>query len=157
MKHANLDERQVILPMQSAPTQTRRVFFSALLMIGATIASLAVGCSPANPPATATAGMALEISPGEAATLLSQGAFLLDVRTQDEYAQGHIAGSTLIPLDILSSQLDELPRDGQILVICRSGNRSAQARDLLLASGFPRVTSIQGGIQAWIDQGLPLE
>jgi phage shock protein E len=101
--------------------------------------------------------MALEISPGEASTLLSQGAYLLDVRTLDEYAQGHIAGSTLIPLDTLSTRLDELPRDGQILVICRSGSRSAQARDLLLASGFSKVTSIRGGIQAWVNLSLPLE
>jgi rhodanese-related sulfurtransferase len=157
MKHMNLDERRATLPMQSAPTQTRRVFFSVRLIAGVAIASLAVGCSPANPAATTAAGMALEISPGEASTLLSQGAFLLDVRTPEEYAQGHIAGSTLIPLDTLSSRLNELPREGIILVICRSGARSARARDLLLASGFSQVSSIQGGFQAWIDLGLPQE
>mgnify|MGYP000996441575 CR=1 FL=1 len=92
----------------------------------------------------------------EAADRFAQGAYLLDVREQVEWEEAHVEGAVLIPLGELSTRLDELPTDEDILVICRSGNRSAQARDLLRQAGFERVTSISGGINAWMAAGLPV-
>jgi rhodanese-related sulfurtransferase len=97
-----------------------------------------------------------EITVTEASALQDQGAFILDVREPDEWADGHIAGATLIPLGQLETRLMELPKDQTIVVVCRTGNRSAQGRDILLSSGFSTVTSMGGGMSAWISQGLPV-
>lgn len=96
------------------------------------------------------------INVSQAAERFDAGAFLLDVRTQEEWNQGHIDGAVLIPLDTLASRVNEIPADQDVLIICRSGNRSGQARDLLRAQGLARTTSIAGGINAWISSGLPV-
>ena len=92
----------------------------------------------------------------DASTRFEQGAFLLDVREQSEWDEAHVDGAVLIPLGELSARTAELPTDQDILIICRSGNRSAQARDLLRQAGFERTTSISGGINAWMAAGLPV-
>lgn len=111
-------------------------------------------CNPAPSP---TAGYPKEISAQQAKTEISNGALVLDVRELSEYTESHIAGSRLIPLGDLSTHMQELPRDRLIIVVCRSGARSAQGRDTLLAAGFPKVTSITGGMQTWIAAGYPVE
>ncbi len=96
------------------------------------------------------------ISITEAHQRFSDGAFLLDVREQSEWDVAHIAGSVLIPLGQLSTRIQELPTDQDILIICRSGNRSSQARNTLRTLGLKQTTSINGGINAWIAAGLPV-
>ncbi len=96
-----------------------------------------------------------EVSPAQASQMQASGALILDVREQDEWDAGHVEGATLIPLGELANRLSELPQDTQIIVMCKSGNRSAKGRDLLLANGFTQVTSLAGGITAWIEAGLP--
>ncbi len=86
-----------------------------------------------------------------------QGVFILDVREPSEWAQFHIPESTLIPLGELSNRLKEIPKDQDIVVVCRSGNRSAQGRDILLAAGFTNVTSMAGGVTEWRTQGYPVD
>lgn len=110
--------------------------------------------SAMTPPAEKT-GLPREVSVAEAAALRDQGAFVLDVREPDEWNAGHIPGATLIPLGELESRVDELPRDQQIVVVCRSGNRSQTGRDILLDAGFQDVTSMGGGMNDWTSQGLP--
>ncbi|RPH69459.1 rhodanese-like domain-containing protein, partial [bacterium] len=102
-----------------------------------------------SPPAAASASYPLEISVEQAAAKRDSGAFILDVRQPEEWNEFHIPGSTLIPLGELASRADELPRDQEIVVVCRSGNRSAQGRDILLAAGFTQVTSMDGGVTQW--------
>ncbi len=82
--------------------------------------------------------------------------FLLDVREDWEYAAGHIPGTTLIPLGQLQSRLSELPTDKTIVAVCRSGNRSGQATQLLQQSGFT-VHNMQGGMNAWEQARLSME
>ena len=94
----------------------------------------------------AAKGLPSTVSVTEAAQRINEGAFLLDVRTAEEWNQAHVAGAVLIPLDELKSRLAEVPVDQDGLIICRSGNRSGQARDLLRAAGLKRTTSISGGI-----------
>jgi rhodanese-related sulfurtransferase len=103
------------------------------------------------------AGYPKELSPQQVKTELANGVILLDVRELDEYTQSHIAESLWIPLGELSSRLQELPRDRLIIVVCRTGVRSAQGRDILLASGFSKVSSLSAGMQAWIAAGFPVE
>ena len=93
----------------------------------------------------------------EAYQLVEEGAFLLDVRTPAEWDEFHAPQATLIPLDELASRVDEVPQDKDIVVICRSGNRSLVGRDTLLAAGYPSVTSVDGGMNAWAASGYPTE
>lgn len=81
---------------------------------------------------------------------------LLDVRTPEEYADGHIAGSINIPLAELGNQLSLIPTDIPVVVYCRSGNRSAQAVTLLRDSGYTNVLDM-GGIVDWVNAGLPIQ
>ncbi len=103
-----------------------------------------------------TDGMPATITVQQASEQFANGAFLLDVREPSEWNEAHVAGAVLIPLGELSSRISEIPTDQDVLIICRSGNRSAQARDILRAAGLARTTSINGGINAWISAGLPV-
>lgn len=81
---------------------------------------------------------------------------LIDVRTAGEYSSGHIAGSVNIPVEELSQRLSEVPSDKDIVVYCRSGNRSAQASDILANNGFDDIYDL-GGIIAWQQAGYMIE
>jgi rhodanese-related sulfurtransferase len=120
---------------------------------------VAAGCAApaAAPSGPALAALASTVSVAEAAALRDDGAFVLDVREPDEWAAGHIPDATLIPLRQLASRVGELDRDERIVVVCRSGNRSAEGRDILLEAGFPAVTSVDGGMTDWASVGLPIE
>ena len=83
--------------------------------------------------------------------------FMLDVREQWEYDEGHIPDITLIPMGDIPNRLDELPRDKEIIVTCRSGNRSGQITALLQSNGFTNIHNMQGGILAWESAGLPVD
>jgi rhodanese-related sulfurtransferase len=98
-----------------------------------------------------------EIPVSEAFTKYQNGAFVLDVRTQEEWNEFHVPNTTLIPLDQLASRLNELPKDREIVVVCRSGNRSQEGRDILLNAGFTQVTSMTGGLNEWRASGYPVE
>lgn len=108
------------------------------------------------PVAGAPAALAAEVSVDEASRLRDAGAFMLDVREPDEWAAGHIEGATLIPLGELANRVAEVPSDRQVVVVCRSGNRSAQGRDVLLGAGLPSVTSMAGGMNDWSGSGKPV-
>ena len=97
----------------------------------------------------------LEISVDEAVAKMESGAFILDVRQPEEWNEFHVPDSTLIPLSELTARAAELPKDQEIVIVCRSGNRSAQARDLLLGAGFTQVTSMAGGLTQWKAAGYP--
>ena len=98
-----------------------------------------------------------EISVAQAYEKFQQGVFFLDVRSQAEWDQMHIAKSTLIPLDQLSSRLGEVPRDQDVVVICRSGVRSKEGMTILRNAGYARATCMTGGLLAWQAAGYPLE
>ncbi len=100
--------------------------------------------------------LASEVNVDQAYEMYQSGTFTLDVRTQEEWDEYHAPNTTLIPLDELEARLSELPKDQEILVICRSGNRSQQGRDILLAAGF-NATSMAGGLKEWSARGYPLE
>lgn len=108
----------------------------------------------ANPAGQAIAFPA-EINIARAAELRDQGAFVLDVRQPEEWDELRVPGATLIPLDQLSARISEVPQERDIVVICRSGNRSQTGRDILRQAGFENVTSVSGGIIAWHGAGLP--
>jgi rhodanese-related sulfurtransferase len=104
---------------------------------------------------TETASYPHEISVEEAVSKRNSGAFILDVRQPEEWSEFHVPDSTLIPLGELASRLNELPKDQEIVIVCRSGNRSAQGRDILLEASFTQVTSMAGGLTQWKAEGYP--
>jgi rhodanese-related sulfurtransferase len=99
-----------------------------------------------------------DITPLEVQRRLTQEErlYLLDVREREEYAEAHIPNSVLIPLGQLSRKLSSIPKDATIIAICRSGNRSGVAADLLRRAGYSTVLNLRGGIIAWARAGLPL-
>ena len=96
-----------------------------------------------------TATLSAEVNADAAYQMVQDGAFMLDVRTQEEWDEYHAPMATLIPLDQLQARLNELPKDKEVLVVCRSGNRSGMAKQLLDASGFTNVRNLTGGLLAW--------
>ena len=103
------------------------------------------------------AALAREVSVAQAHQMRDEGVFVLDVRQPEEWEEIHIPGATLIPLDQLQTRLSEVPQDQPVLVYCRSGNRSQEGRDILLAAGIEQVTSMTGGIREWAAAGYPTE
>jgi rhodanese-related sulfurtransferase len=83
------------------------------------------------------------------------GAWLLDVRENDEWAAGHAPGARHIPLGELSARAGEVPRDQVVYVICRSGARSARAAQALTAAGWEAI-NVAGGMQDWAAAGRPM-
>jgi phage shock protein E len=95
------------------------------------------GDAAGQPATTTDLPAACSIIDGPTAqALVADGAMLVDVRTTSEYDSGHVPGAVNIPLDSLSTRLDELPDSGPIIVYCRSGSRSAQAASILCSAGF---------------------
>ena len=80
---------------------------------------------------------------------------LIDVRTPEEFAGGHIEGAVNIPVDALASRLSEIPAEQPVVVYCRSGNRSATASRILADAGYTSIYDL-GGLQGWISQGFPI-
>jgi rhodanese-related sulfurtransferase len=131
----------------------------AILVVAAGLSFLSRQGSPSNSstnPGSDTGSYPLEVSVSEAAAKRDAGALIVDVREPNEWAEYHIPGATLIPLGTLADHLNELPRDKEIIVVCRSGNRSAQGRDILRSAGFKQVTSLTGGVTVWRAQGYPV-
>lgn len=126
--------------------------WSGVLLALGLAAALLVGSLNRNQSAVvdaAAGNLPLEVSVAQAADLREQGVLMLDVREPEEWREAHIPGATLIPLGELAGRLDELPKDQPIVVVCRSGNRSAVGRDILLQAGFEPVTSMAGGMNDW--------
>jgi rhodanese-related sulfurtransferase len=144
----------VVAACSAAPTQVATAGAAGPAVPPAPAATAAAGAATA---AVAPASLPAEVDVARAAALQAAGAFVLDVREPSEWAAGHIAGATLIPLGQLPNRLAEVPRDHQVVVVCRTGHRSAQGRDILLGAGFPAVTSMTGGMTAWTAAGNPVK
>jgi rhodanese-related sulfurtransferase len=94
-----------------------------------------------------------QVDAAEGARLVTEGAFLLDVREPDEWAAGHAAAATHVPLAQVAARVSELPTEGTVVAICRGGARSQQAAEVLRAQGFDAV-NLAGGMRAWAAEGL---
>ena len=86
---------------------------------------------------------------------MPDGAWLLDVREDDEWAAGHAPGARHIALGELSARAAEVPQDQAVYVICRSGVRSARAAQALAAAGWEAI-NVAGGMQDWAAAGRPM-
>jgi rhodanese-related sulfurtransferase len=95
------------------------------------------------------------VGPVEAHELQRRGALLVDVREKSEWDAGHAPKAKHHPLGGLPSSMSRLPEDRTLVVVCRSGNRSARASKLLAKAGFDAV-NLTGGMTAWKASGLPM-
>lgn len=134
------------------------------LLVSVLATGLMAACGGTSPaPTVSPAGAAVSVAPkalpaeinvAEAKAKQEAGAFMLDVREQSEWNEFHMPGATLIPLGQLASRVKDLPKDREIVVVCRSGNRSATGRDILKQAGFTSVTSMAGGMNDWRSKGF---
>ncbi len=138
----------------------------ALLLIVGTL-GIVTSCgsddssSAAPAAAEATAGDFATISPQEAAAVVAEppaDLVVLDVRTPEEYAEGHLDGAVLVDFydPDFADRLSELDPEVPYLVYCRSGNRSGQTLTMMQELGFDSATDVDGGIVAWQSAGLPV-
>ena len=108
------------------------------------VALFAAGCSQSP------AGASVDVSVDEALRLWqAKEAVLIDVRTPAEYREGHIPGVANIPLDELEKRLGEIPKGKKVVLICRTGNRSAHGTKFLRGKGFDNVFNSTGGMSSW--------
>jgi len=91
--------------------------------------------------------------PAITASAVPADAYLLDVREDDEWAAGHAPGAVHLPMMQIPARLDEIPRDGEVIVVCRVGGRSSQVVSYLLNNGFTNVVNLDGGMQDWAADG----
>ena len=104
------------------------------------------------------------LSPNEANTLLSErqadsSFIILDVRTADEYASGHIKNAKNLDYysTDISAQVANLDHSKTYLIYCRTGHRSGSVTGMMQSMGFKTINDLQGGIQAWQVASLPIE
>jgi phage shock protein E len=126
-----------------------RVALGAVILAGA----VAAACSAESVPSRMSPEeLAARIEAGDAPTVL-------DVRTPEEFAAGHLPGAINIPHDELAGRLDELDfaRDSEVVVHCERGGRASAAEAVLVEAGFSDVRDLDGHMRAWREGGYPIE
>lgn len=100
-----------------------------------------------------------EVSPEQvlASSASATPPVVLDVRTPDEFASGHVPGALNIPIDQLAARTGELDPQREVVVYCERGPRARKAADALVAAGFSVVKLLSGHMSAWRVAGLPTE
>ena len=136
------------------------------MLIGILLLTVLAGCASQTDTASAVEALSAEeiaalpynITVDQTYAAMQSGeVFVLDVREQSEYNDGHIPGVTLIPMNSIPNRLDEIPTDQQVIVTCRSGNRSSQVAAYLVNAGFKNIHNMEGGIVEWQSAGYPVE
>lgn len=98
------------------------------------------------------------VTPGEAADLIADGAVLIDVRERDEWDTERVPGSEFRPMSTVNDWYADLPKDRQLILMCKVGSRSARVVDALISqAGFDNVVNLGGGIVGWKYAGLETE
>lgn len=99
------------------------------------------------------------ISSRDAKVLLDKdkGIYLLDVRTSQEYSQGRLAGSVLIPIGEFERRIGEVPKNKTIVVYCAVGSRSKSVANFLSQQGYKDVYNMTDGIVGWYRNGFPVQ
>lgn len=100
----------------------------------------------------------LNIDPTTAVNLINGDATVIDLRTQESFARGHIVSAKNIPFDELDARMDSLGklRSKPLLAVCDAGLNSTKAAHALRTSGFESVYGLKGGMTAWTQAGLPV-
>jgi rhodanese-related sulfurtransferase len=131
---------------------------------------LCAHASAGDPAVPNTAPATVPAAPSAAAiALVTQDALLarqakhdptllvLDVRSTEEFAQGHVPGAVNIPHDQVASRMAEVPKDKDVVLYCRSGRRTGLAAEVLSANGYTRLLHLEGDMNAWLEKGRPIQ
>jgi len=97
------------------------------------------------------------ISVAEAKEMMNDGAAVIDVREPHEYNGGHVPNAALIPVNSVFARREELPKDQDVIFVCQVGQRSALACEMAAASGLTRIFNLEGGTDAWVGAGEPVD
>jgi rhodanese-related sulfurtransferase len=133
-----------------------------LIALAVLAGPVAIAADPAPSTPSSAKAPAAVVQPMSQDALLQHQAqhpdhlFLLDVRTPEEYAEGHIAGAVNVPYDQLATRLAEVPKDKDVVLYCRSGRRAGIAADVLAANGYTRLSHLEGDMIAWSEKGRPV-
>src|SRR5512137_2670262 len=133
-----------------------------LIALAALAGPVAIAADPAQATPSSAKAAAAVVQPMSQDALLQHQAqhpdhiLLLDVRTPQEYAEGHIAGAVNVPHDQLATRVAEVPKDKDVVLYCRSGRRAGIAADVLAANGYTRLSHLEGDMNAWIEKGRPV-
>jgi len=135
---------------------------AVLLVIGAILMS---GCAPAQietPPPETPAQIIENVTPQEAFTLIQENQnnpdfAIIDVRTPEEFAEGHIENAVIIDYysEAFREDINKLDKNKTYLIYCRSGNRGGKALNIMVGLGFQEAYNMLGGIIEWNAEGLP--
>lgn len=131
----------------------------AIMVATGLVGAIFAAADAAGQPATQAS--LRSVGPEEFAAMQdTPGTVLLDVRTPEEYQQGHLPGAKLL-IDYhaadFEQKIDGLPRGKTYLVYCRSGHRSLNACELMQAKGFTTLVDLKGGILSWEKAGKPVD
>jgi len=94
--------------------------------------------------------------PAVRARELGDEVYLVDVREDDEWSAGHAPGAVHLPMMELPGRIEEIPADRDVVVVCRTGHRSAEVVGYLLGRGFGQVRNLADGMVGWVAAGRPL-
>jgi rhodanese-related sulfurtransferase len=97
------------------------------------------------------------IDVSEAKDMLDNGAVIIDVREPFEYTAGHVPNAGHIPVNTVYARREELPKDKDLIFVCAVGQRSALAAEMAAAAGLTRLFNLEGGTEAWVKAGEPVE
>jgi phage shock protein E len=129
---------------------------SLIVVVVIVVVAIALWYSMSNQKNEDAANIAQRITPQQYQTgYATRDHLLVDVRTPEEFATGHIPGAVNIALQSLPQHMATLPHDQPIVLYCRSGARSREAVNILTQSGFNDIHDL-GGITEWRNQGLPV-
>ncbi len=91
-----------------------------------------------------------------ATRLINDGAMVLDVRDNREFAAGHLPNARNIPTEDLDKRINEVPANKAVVIVCATGQRAGKAAALLRKAGREKIFSLDGGLGAWRQAGLPV-
>lgn len=158
-----MHDRDVAIPTQGI----KRRFGPGIAMLGAFalvagVPAYAAETTPATPAAPAKAATAT-VTPMSQEQLLEHQAkhpqhlFVLDVRSPEEFKEGHVPGAVNVPYDQIAARLADVPKDKDVVLYCRSGRRAGIAAEVLQANGYTRLSHLEGDMNAWVEKGRPVE
>lgn len=146
-------------PAKKPASSNNLTLIVAVVAVVAIALVLAILMTGTPSPAPASSTTVADLSPASYVSEYSESNkphYLLDVRTPEEFASGHLANAANISVETLADNLASVPKDVPVVVYCRSGNRSAQAAQILAQNGYTAIYDL-GGIIDWQAAGYPIE
>ena len=144
------------------------LLLGALALVTTTTAVAKEAAQSAAPAQTAAAAPSAQASAAKVAPMTQEALlehqakhpkhlFVLDVRSPEEFKEGHVPGAVNIPYDQIASRLGEVPKDKDVVLYCRSGRRAGIAAEVLGNNGYTRLSHLEGDMTAWVEKGRPVE